>query len=156
MSAQPHPPAPVGPHDSASVGTSGTGAGYGAWAPGGGAYDGTHAPLPRTQVQPYSAFTVAPQENPYAAYGSLPQLPDSNGLAVAAFVLGLWGFLVTWIPFFIGLILGGVPNLLAVIFGICAIVRANRIGRGMGLAIAGLILGGLAGISILFGAGTIW
>ncbi|BDZ64143.1 DUF4190 domain-containing protein [Agromyces mangrovi Wang et al. 2018] len=80
-----------------------------------------------------------------------------NGFAIAALVLGIWGFLTTWIPLFIGLILGAVPDLLAIIFGILGIVRAHRIGgAGLGVAIAGLVLGALAFVSIFFGAGTIW
>lgn len=79
-----------------------------------------------------------------------------NGFAVAAFVLGLFGFLVTWIPFFIGLFLGGLPDVLAIVFGILGIVRANRVHRGMGLAVTGLVLGGLAFLSIFVGAGTVW
>jgi hypothetical protein len=82
--------------------------------------------------------------------------PPSNGLAVAAFVLGLFGFLVTWIPFFIGLFLGFVPDVLGIVFGIAGIIRANRVRRGMGLAVTGLVLGGLAFLSIFVGAGTVW
>jgi len=79
-----------------------------------------------------------------------------NGFAIAAFVLGLFGFLVTWIPFFIGIFLGGLPDVLAIVFGICGIVRASRVHRGMGLAVTGLVLGGLAFLSIFVGAGTVW
>lgn len=90
--------------------------------------------------------------NPYA--GAVPQ--RGNGMAVAALVLGIWGFCTTWIPFFIGIILGALPDLLAVIFGIVGIVKANEGRGGMGMAITGLILGAISGFSILFGAGTIW
>ncbi|GAA3339078.1 hypothetical protein GCM10017714_13100 [Curtobacterium pusillum] len=97
-----------------------------------------------------------PPQYPYqpmpGAYGQQP----GNGLAVAALVLGIFGFLVTWVPFFIGLLLGGVPDVLAIILGICGIVRANRVHRGMGMAVTGLVLGGLAFISIFLGAGTVW
>ena len=79
-----------------------------------------------------------------------------NGVAVAAFVLGLFGFLVTWIPFFVGIVLGGVPDVLAIVFGIMGIVRANRVRRGMSLAVVGLVLGGLAFLSIFVGAGSVW
>ena len=81
----------------------------------------------------------------------------TNGFAVAALILGIWGFCTTWIPFFIGFFLGGLPDLLAVIFGIIGITRANRPGgTGLTMAVFGLVLGGLALISIFFGAGTIW
>lgn len=99
------------------------------------------------------------QQNPSQPYAPVPGQPvqsAGNGFAVAAFVLGLVGFLVTWIPFFIGLFLGGLPDVLAIVFGICGIVRANRVRRGMGLAVAGLVLGGLAFLSIFVGAGTVW
>lgn len=82
---------------------------------------------------------------------------STNAFAVAALVLGIWGFLTTWIPFFIGLFLGGLPDVLAIVFGILGIVRANALGgRGMAMAVTGLVLGGLAFVSIFFGAGTIW
>lgn len=83
--------------------------------------------------------------------------PIGNGIAIAALILGIWGFMTTWIPLFIGLVLGGIPDILAIIFGIMGIVRARKVGgKGMPLAIVGLVLGSLAFISIFFGAGTIW
>lgn len=81
----------------------------------------------------------------------------TNGYAVAALVLGIWGFLTTWIPLFIGLFLGGIPDILAIVFGILGIVRANaRGGRGLAMSIVGLVFGGLAFFSMFLGAGTIW
>lgn len=81
----------------------------------------------------------------------------SNSAATASFVLGLIGFFLTPIPFFIGLFLGGIPALLAVIFGIVGISRARPLGgRGLAFAIVGLVLGSLAVLSIFVGAGTIW
>ncbi|WP_144714279.1 hypothetical protein [Curtobacterium pusillum] len=97
-----------------------------------------------------------PPNQPYAPAPGYVVQPAGNGFAVAAFVLGLFGFLVTWIPFLIGLVLGGLPDVLAIVFGICGIVRANRVHRGMGLAVTGLVLGGLAFLSIFVGAGTVW
>ena len=84
-------------------------------------------------------------------------LMGAVGSAVGGMVLGIWGFLVTWIPFFIGLVLGGLPDLLAVVFGILGIVSANASGgRGFVMALIGLILGGLAFLSLFVGAGTLW
>ena len=81
----------------------------------------------------------------------------TNGVAIAAFILGLVGFFLTPIPFFIGLFLGGLPALLAVILGIVGITRAPAFGgRGLPLAVVGVVLGGLAIVSIFFGAGTLW
>ncbi|KRE30219.1 hypothetical protein [Agromyces sp. Soil535] len=87
-----------------------------------------------------------------------PAAPTArNGFAVAALVLGIWGFVTTWIPLFIGLFFGGIPDILAIVFGILGVVRANRSGgQGMALAVIGLILGSLAFLSIFLGAGTIW
>ncbi|WP_173923048.1 DUF4190 domain-containing protein [Agromyces sp. Marseille-P2726] len=116
------------------------------------------APRPQATTQHRTAAggpeSVAAQS--MAARGPV-YAPEPNGFAIAAFILGLWGFLTTWIPLFIGLLLGGLPDLLAIVFGIIGIIRANQSnGRGMAFAVAGLVLGGLAFISIFFGAGTIW
>lgn len=101
-----------------------------------------------TPQQPYGA---AP--GPYY-YGA--PVPARNGFAVAALVLGICGFVLTPIPLFIGLVLGGIPDILAVIFGIVGITRAQTTRVGLGMAVAGLVLGGLGFVSIFFGAGTIW
>ena len=102
-----------------------------------------HDQMPAGYVGPVARAPIAPSA--------------TNGFAVAALVLGIWGFLVTWIPFFIGLVLGGLPDLLAVVFGILGIVRANASGgRGFVMALIGLILGGLAFLSLFVGAGTLW
>lgn len=77
-----------------------------------------------------------------------------NGLSIAGFILGLWGFLFTPIPLFVGLFVGGIPALVGVVLSICGLAGRNN--RGDGLAIAGLILGALALIGILFGSGTVW
>ena len=91
------------------------------------------------------------------AYVAVAVVPQGNGMAVAALVLGIWAFCVTWIPLFIGLILGGIPAVLAIAFGIAGIARSGaRGGQGLPLAIVGLVLGGLAFFSIFLGAGTLW
>jgi hypothetical protein len=85
-----------------------------------------------------------------------PNAPG-NSTAIASLVLGLVGVVVTAIPLFIGLIFGGIPDLLAVIFGIVGLINANKLnGKNMGFAIAGLILGAFGLLGILLGAGTIW
>jgi hypothetical protein len=71
-------------------------------------------------------------------------------------VLGIVGFILTPIPFFIGLFLGGIPDILAIVFGIIGIVRANHVKRGLPLAVVGLVLGGLGFLGIFLGSGTVW
>ena len=75
------------------------------------------------------------------------QPPRTNGLAVAAFVVGLLSILVAWIPV-VG-IAGIVGGIVAVVLGIMALSRARKspVG-GRGLGIAGLVLGAL---SVLLG-----
>jgi hypothetical protein len=109
------------------------------------------------QVNPYGG---QPQVNPYApqpypAYGT-GALPK-NGLATASLILGVVGFVVTLIPFFIGLLFGGVLNILAFIFGIVGAVNAKRVGNlGQGPAVAGIVLSCVAFLLMFVGAGTIW
>ena len=99
-----------------------------------------HQPHPLQYTQP-PVLIAAPANNP----------------AVASLILGIFGFCLTAIPVFIGLFLGGIPDVLAIVFGIVGLVRAAKIGgRGQGHAIAGLVLGGLGFLSIFIGAGTIW
>jgi hypothetical protein len=81
---------------------------------------------------------------------------QSNGYATAALVLGICGFVLMGIPFFIGIVLGGLPDLLAVAFGIAGISRAGRIRRGMGAAVTGLVLGSVSLLSVFLGAGWLW
>ncbi len=66
----------------------------------------------------------------------------SNGLATAGFVLGLLGFLGSFIPLIniVGILLGVVGAILAAI----GLVKAKKVGTGKGLALTGLILGVLA------------
>lgn len=65
-----------------------------------------------------------------------------NGLATAGFVLGLLGFLGSFIPVINigGIVLGVIGAVLAAV----GLGKAKRSGTGRGLAIAGLVLGALA------------
>ena len=72
---------------------------------------------------------------PQSGYG-YPQPARSNGMAVAALVLGIIGLVLFWVP-----LLGMVLAILAIIFGGVGMSRANQGASGKGLAIAGLVLG---------------
>jgi hypothetical protein len=84
------------------------------------------------------------------------QQRPTNGLAVGSLITGIAGFVLMAIPFFVGLFIGGTLDIVAVILGICGLVRAGRVRVGMPLALVGLILGGLSLLSVFIGAGTIW
>jgi hypothetical protein len=84
------------------------------------------------------------------------QQRPSNGLAVGSLITGIAGFVLMAIPFFIGLFIGGTLDIVAVILGICGIIRANRTRVGMPLAVVGLVLGGVSLLSVFVGAGTLW
>ena len=64
----------------------------------------------------------------------------SNGMGVAALVLGIVALFLSWIP-----VLGLGLAVLAVIFGILGLSKARRgLADNRGMAIAGLVLGGIA------------
>jgi len=65
-------------------------------------------------------------------------MTKTYGLATASLVIGIFGLIFSWIPFF-GLILG----ILALVFGIVGInkINKNTTLKGKGLAITGIVLG---------------
>jgi hypothetical protein len=82
---------------------------------------------------------------------------SGNGMATASLVLGIIGFVLMAIPLFIGLFLGGIPDLLAVICGIAGLNNAAaQRGVGKPMAVVGLVLGGVSILSAFLGAGTLW
>lgn len=88
----------------------------------------------QTSAAQYGA-DVRQTEAGYAQmYGEKPR----TGMAITSLVLGIIAFLLAWFP--IGSYLAVLLALLSVIFGIIAIRRP----AGKGMAVAGLILGGLA------------
>ena len=97
--------------------------------------------------QPYTGQQPYGQGYGYQQQYGQPTGQRTNGLAVAAFVVGLLSILVAWIPV-VGLagIIGGI---VAVVLGVMAMNKANK-GQagGKGLGIAGLVLGVL---SVLLG-----
>jgi len=77
-----------------------------------------------------------------------PGSGQGNGIATAALVCGIIGVLLAWVPFVV--VAGFVLAVLALVFGIQGIRRANVSQSGRGKALAGVILGtvGLA-LSVL-------
>ncbi|MBC7943260.1 DUF4190 and DUF4352 domain-containing protein [Candidatus Saccharibacteria bacterium] len=80
------------------------------------------APQPAPVVPPVA---VTPQNNPQT----------SNGLAIAAMVIGIVAFLLGWVPF-----LGFALGVTAIVLGIVGLKKST----GKGMSIAGLVTGGLA------------
>ena len=86
-------------------------------------YGGSQEPAPPAQ-QPYY---------PPQAYGVPPQA-QGNGMAVAGMVLGIislvffWGHIFCWIP-----------GILAIIFSALGLKKSKVVGKGRGMAMAGLI-----------------
>ncbi len=93
---------------------------------------------------------------PAAAPAIVVQAVPGNPAAVAALVLGICGFLAMGIPFFIGWFIGGPLDILAVVFGIVGIARAQAVRVGLAPAIVGLVLAAVSLLTVPFGAGTIW
>jgi hypothetical protein len=91
-----------------------------------------HQP-PSQQPQPQGAWQAA---------GPANQPPPTNGLAVAAMIIGILSLLISWIPF-VGL-LGVVGGGLALLLGLLGRGRAKKIANGGGLAVTGVITGLLA------------
>ena len=99
-------------------------------------YDAYAAPAPPMPAppNPYAAPVYTGQGymgQPYA-----PQVrPLENGFAIASLVCGLLGLVPLWIGF--------VLCILAIAFGVAGLQRANGVsmGKGRGLAIAGIVLG---------------
>jgi Domain of unknown function (DUF4190) len=93
--------------------------------------------VPPHQPSPYDPASY--QQQPYGTqyWQGQPANAGTNGLAIAALVLG-----IVWV-FWIG-------SALAVIFGHIALGQIKRTGqRGHGMALAGLILGYIGGAAVL-------
>lgn len=71
-----------------------------------------------------------------------------NGLATAGLILGIFGFILSWLPY-----LGAFLALLALIFSICGLAKKRAGGKGRAvagliLAILGLLIGGTITYSV--------
>jgi ABC-type multidrug transport system fused ATPase/permease subunit len=79
-----------------------------------------------------------PSEQPVAAFAAKP----SNGLGIAAFVVGIVAVIGAWIPLLN--IFSFILGLVALILGIIALVKGKKRNAPKGLALAGVIIAGVA------------
>lgn len=83
----------------------------------------------------------SPQQPPASAG---PQVRPNNSIGVAGGVLGIVGIVLIWVP-----IIGGILCLLGLIFGLVGNSRGRKEGLPLGLAITGIVTGGI-GVLIYF------
>ncbi|UQN14799.1 DUF4190 domain-containing protein [Gulosibacter sp. ACHW.36C] len=107
-------------------------------------------PYAQQPPQPQPVPPQQPYQQPYPAYASGPLPPQPTGefnvMGLVALICGIIAIGVSWVPF-LGWF-GMLPALAAVGFGIAG-VAAQRYTGNRGLAIAGLILGGVGFILCL-------
>jgi len=130
----PYGSAPASPYGPAPVPPSGYGPGYGPTdAPG----QPSASPYPTpygTPASPYGTATPTYGGAPgyVGAYGT--EAPGTDGLAIASLVTSVGGFVI----------LGALPSPVGLGLGIASLRRIRRTGAGgRGLAIAGVVVGGL-------------
>ncbi|MCO7272450.1 MULTISPECIES: DUF4190 domain-containing protein [Cellulosimicrobium] len=113
-------------------------------APGAGpGVPGHGGPAPTWPAQ--AAHPSAPYGAGFApSSGPPPRPPAGNGSAVAALVVGIVALLLCLVP--VVNVVAGILALVAIGLGIAGLVRAGRVPRGTGTAIAGLCLGLVAGL----------
>jgi len=128
-------------------------------------------PIEASTEQPFAAspFAASPFATPQPAaqqlippdgqqWGDEPrEASTSNLFATIALILGCCGALLTLVPFFIGLVGGGVLNLCAI--GVCVfgVLRGRQLeGRGVVVSLIGGALGALGLVAMTVGAGTAW
>jgi hypothetical protein len=115
-------------------------------APGAGGGPPGYPPPPAHAVSPHSVGGY-PQPYGYQPYGGYPRPRDTNGFAIASLVCSL-----------LGIVLVFVGPLLGLIFGLVALRQLERSrAGGRGLAIAGMIVGGVVlvlNIAVLVAIGT--
>lgn len=82
---------------------------------------------------------VSPQ--PIVRQAPAANVPATNGMATAGGVVGIVGLVLSLIPI-VGIFIGFVMGILAIIFGGVGLARYNKTGAGSkGLAITGVVLG---------------
>ncbi|MDP4511287.1 hypothetical protein [Nonomuraea turcica] len=85
-------------------------------------------------------------------YPGLPRpLPANNNFAVASLIQGVLGLLNAFVIPGLGFVLG----VMACVFGGLGMSRANKVGKGQGMAITGIVLGPIA-ITVSILAGIVW
>ncbi len=67
-----------------------------------------------------------------------PQIRPNNSIGVAGGVLGIVGIVLIWVP-----LIGGLLCLLGLIFGLVGTSKGRREGLPLGLAITGIVTGGV-------------
>lgn len=92
-------------------------------------------------VDPYGGAygQQPPDQQQYGVGGYGEPAPRSNGIAIAALVVGILAVLAI-----ITIIGGVVLGLVAIVLGAIGLAKAGRLRSGRGLAIAGIVLGALA------------
>lgn len=124
------PPSPDAPARPAPPTGPAAGAGFGPGGPGGAGGPG------HPWAQPGAGFGGVP----YAGYPGYPQAaPATNGLAVAALVVGITGVLLGFAPFFFWV--GAILAATALGLGIGALVRASKGAPRKAMAVTGTVLG---------------
>jgi hypothetical protein len=98
-------------------------------------------PLPPTDF-PSPGAPYGYVQQPALLYGR-----ETNGIAIAAGVCGIIAVVLCWIPFidYLSIVLG----VLAIIFGVLGVRRADAYGSGRGMAITGIVCGSV-GLAIAF------
>lgn len=76
---------------------------------------------------------------PQGGYYGAPTPTRTNGLAIAALVVGILSLLFSWVP-----IAGAIGGVVAIVLGIVAMKKVTAEVGGKGLALGGLITGALA------------
>jgi hypothetical protein len=153
--------------DAGDAAAAGSAAGAAAWSQPGGT-EPTPTPDPQSYqqpAQPQQPYQQQPQQQPYQQQpqqqpyqqgptdqaGAWPaagsqqasSAQPSNGIAVAALVIGIISLLIAWIPF-VGL-LGGLGGALAIIFGFIGRGKVKKQGApSKGAATAGIVLGAVS------------
>lgn len=108
---------------------------------------------PQPQNQQYQQPSYDYQQTTYQYQQPMQteEAPKSNGMAIASLILGIISFLLSCIP-----LLPVITALIGLILGIISIKNKNG---GKGMAIAGIILSGIAllfGILLIIGIGALF